>query len=86
MASFKADIFSVPRNKPPLIYDLIISIESLAKMGTILDFAKQKLTLDHVTMPMRPHNLFINPKVLQAQFLTAPQKPISTCNAAKQII
>ncbi len=68
VASFKAYIISVPKNKPLSIYDLIIGIESLTKMGIILDFTKKKLSVDHRTLPMRPHNQLLEPKVLQAQF------------------
>ena len=66
--------FQVPRwavSKLTSIYDLITGIESLAKIDIVLDFFKKKVTLDHVTIPMRPHNQFLDPKVLQAQFLTA---------------
>ncbi len=66
--SFKADIASVSKNDKPPIYDLIIGIKSFAKMGAILDFAKQNLTVDLVTLPMRPHNQFMKSNVLQVQF------------------
>ena len=86
VASFKADIVSVTENEPPPIYYLIIGIESLANMGIILDFVGQKLTIDHVTLPMKPHNQFMKFVDLQAQFLTVPQKLISTHSATKHTL
>ena len=86
VASFKADIVSVPEKNPSPIYDLIIGIESLANMGVILDFSKKKLLIDHVTLPMKPHKKFMKSDLLQAQFLTVPQEQISTRSATKHTV
>ena len=37
----------------PPAYDLIIGVESLVKIGAVLDFATYKLTIDNITLPMR---------------------------------
>ena len=67
------------------IYDLIIGIESLAKLGAILNFADQSITIDHVVLPMKPHDQLMDPKVLQAQF-QAPDEPASTRDATKRAV
>ncbi len=55
-------------------------------MGAVLDFTKQKLTLDHATLPMKPLNQFLDPKVLETQFSSMPQESIFTHTETKQII
>ncbi len=55
-------------------------------MEAILDFAKQRLTLDQVTLPMKPHDQFLDPELMQAQFSTVPQEPVFTRNATKHTV
>ncbi len=35
---------------------------------------------------MKSHDQFLNPEVLQTQFLTTPQEPVSTCNENKHTV
>ena len=48
VANIKADILTVPETDAAPIYDLIIVIESLTKLGAILNFADKSITIDHV--------------------------------------
>ena len=66
VATIKADIVTVPKKDAAPIYDLIIGIESLAELGAILNFADKSITIDHVVLPMKPHDQLMDPTVLQA--------------------
>ena len=55
-------------------------------MSIILDFFKQKLTIDHVTLLMKPHDQFMKSDVLHAQFLTAMQELISTHSTTNRTV
>ena len=47
-------------NKP--LYDLIIDVETMAKMNKVMDFAKMEVTLDQNKIPMRPTKSFLDSK------------------------
>jgi len=74
-----------PKKDAAPIYDLIIGIESLAELGAILNFADKSITIDHVVLPMKPHDQLMDPTVLQAQF-QAPDEPVSTRDATKRAV
>jgi hypothetical protein len=76
---------TVPKTDAAPIYDLIIGIESLDKLGAILNFADKSITIDHLVLPMKPHNQLIDPKLLQAQY-QAPDEPASTRDAIKRAV
>ena len=84
-ATFKPDIVKVAKSEPKPAYDLIIGVKSLANMGAILDFANKELTIDHVTLPMRPPNLAMDPEELQARF-QRPIEPKSTREATERVV
>ena len=66
MASFKLDIVKIPKEAATPIYNVILDIESLGEMGTINNFAKETKTIDHVTLPMRPRESFMDLKALNS--------------------
>ncbi len=57
-------------------------------MSAILNFAKNKVTINHVELPMRPHDKFLNIKALNAQFrkLVEPTVMIEATNCAVEIL
>ena len=65
------------------IYNVILGIVSLGQMGTILNFAKETITIDHVTLPMRPHDNFLDLKELNSWYQGNPE-PDSTQKATKR--
>ena len=68
LVKLKPDIIEIPAESKPPVYDMIIGIESMAKLGIILDFQQNEITLDHVTVPMRPLKEFMDQKVLNTLF------------------
>ena len=72
----------IPKEAAAPIYDVIFSIVSLGQMGTILNFAKETITIDHVTLPMRPHDNFLDLKELNSRYQGNPE-PDSTQKATK---
>ncbi len=71
-----------------MIYDVIIGVKSLANMGAILNFAENTVTIDHVKLPMRPHDKFLNIKALNTQFreLLEPTAMREATNRAVEIL
>ena len=67
-AKLKPDIFDVPANQPKPAYDLIIGVKSMIDLGCILDFKDQKVTIDEIVLPMRPHDSFPSQNDLNSQF------------------
>ena len=77
IALLKPDIVKVPKSDAMPIYDLIIGVETLASISSILNFANQTVTIDHVTLPMRPHDSLMDPEVLESNSV-GPYEPSST--------
>ena len=73
----------MPKEAAAPIYDVILGIVSLGQMGTILNFAKETITIDHVTLPMRPHDKFLDLKELNSWYQGNPE-PDSTQKATKR--
>ncbi len=82
VTSLKEYIVSVHKCDAPPISDLIIDIKSPTKLGTILDLAKKSLNINQLTLPMRPHDPFLDPELLQTQVQSTPQKPVFTHDSA----
>jgi len=59
-AYFSPDIITVMKSAPSSVYDLIIGIKSLTKIGAILHFSNITLTIDKVTFPMHHHDSFMD--------------------------
>jgi len=49
-------VLSVPSKEPLPQYDLILGVETLHNLGCVLDFRDKKVTIDSITLPMRPEN------------------------------
>ena len=45
--TLKPDIVDIPAEMNKPVYDLIIGVETMAKMNIVLDFAKTEITIDH---------------------------------------
>ena len=78
----------IPERDIPPIYDVILGVKSLAKIGTVLNFAKNTITIDKVELPMRPHDEFLNIKAINAQFreLLEPTAMREATNRAVEIL
>ena len=53
---FCPDIVKIPYGDIPPIYDVIIGVKSLSKIGAILNFANNTVTIDTVKLPMSPND------------------------------
>ena len=58
----------ISKHSAASVHNIIVGVESLDKMGTILNFAEATIFIGHVTLTMRPHNNFINLKALHSQY------------------
>ena len=73
----------IPKEAAAPIYNVILGIVSLGQMGTILNFAKEMITIDHVTLPIRPHDNFLDLKEPNSRYQGNPE-PDSTQKATKR--
>ena len=56
VVTLEPDVLSVPSSEPFPQYDLILGVETLHNLGCVLDFRDKKVTIDSITLPMRPEN------------------------------
>ena len=68
LVKMKPDIIEMPKESSPPVYDMIIGIETMSKLGVVLDFKNHDITLDHITVPMRPLRSFMDQKGLNSIF------------------
>ena len=47
------DIFELPKMSPQPAFNIIIGIETMTKLGMVLNFKDKMITIDHQTLPMR---------------------------------
>ena len=73
----------IPKEAATPIYNVILGIVSLGQMGTILNLSKETITIDHVTLPMRPHDNFLDLKELNSWYQGNPE-PDSTRKTTKR--
>ena len=64
----KPDIVELPKDVSPPVYDLITGVQTMANLGCVLDFQNKEITLDHITIPMRPLRSFMDQKALKSLF------------------
>ena len=85
LISIRPDIINIPdeMNKP--VYDLIIGVETMAKLGIVLDFSKKSIIIDHIELPMKPLKSFKDSKLLNG-FHRDHLEPKSTREATKRTI
>ena len=76
MVTISPDIFKLPKMSPQPAYDLIIGIETMTKLGVLLNFDDSTITINQHKLPMRTFESISNPKQLRSQF-KAFTEPIS---------
>ena len=85
-AYFSPDVLmTVMKSSPSLVYDLIIVINMLTKIGAILNFSDNALTIDKVTLSMRQHDSFMDLNQL-SNSLTERLEPQSTLEATHRTV
>ena len=67
-------------NKP--VYDLIIGVETMAKMNIVMDFARMEITIDQNKIPMRPNKSYLDSKALN-NFHRDHLEPTSTKDSTR---
>jgi len=87
-AYFSLDIITIPKYEPSLVYDLIIDIKSLTKIGAILNFSDNTLTIDKVTLRMHRHDSFMDLNQLSNSLKEhlKPQSMLETSYRAVEIL
>ena len=68
MLSISPDIFELPKMSPQPAYDLIIGVETMTKLGMVLNFNDKMITIDQQTLPMRTFESISYLKQLRSQF------------------
>ena len=53
VAHIRPDIVEIPAELGKPVYDLIIGVETMAKMGIVLDFANKEITIDQIKHQMK---------------------------------
>ena len=81
----KPDIVDIPATENKPVYDLIIGVETMAKMGIVMDFQQMKITIDHNTVPMRSTNSFLDSKALH-NFHRDHLEPTSTKESTRHTV
>lgn len=81
----KPDIFELEKSADPPAYDMILGIHTLVKLGVILDFHTQSITIDGQTLPMRSmHSLKDYSKLCKQ--MEKYKEPASTRDATKRAV
>ena len=78
-------IFELPKTSLQPAYDLNIGIETMTKLGMVLNFNDKTITIDHQTLPMRTLESISNTKQLRSQF-KAFTEPISMREATNRAV
>ena len=79
------DIFELPKMSPQPAFDLIIGIETMTKLGMVLNIDDKTITIDQQTLPMRTFESISNPKQLRSQ-LKAFTEPILMQEATNRAV
>jgi hypothetical protein len=81
----KPDIFELEKSNDPPAYDMILGLETLVKLGVILDFNTKSITIDSQTLPMRSmHSLKDYSKLCKQMEKHA--EPVSTRDATTRVV
>ena len=81
----RPDIVNVPREMNKPVYDLIIGVETLTKMGVILDFQNKMLVIDKSIQPMKSLES-LNDTNLLNNFHRDHLEPDSTRDSTKRTV
>ena len=66
MVTISPDIFELPKTSLQPAFDLIIGIETMTKLGVVLNFDDKMITMDQQTLPMRTFESISNLKQLRS--------------------
>ena len=80
----EADIVEVPKHESPA-YDVIIGVETMCKMGIVLDFDKGVITIDGTALPMRAIQDLKDPRLVMSIYLESLE-PTATREATKRAV
>jgi len=78
------DIVYLEKSKIPPTYDLILGVETLTKLGAILNFQELSVTINQQTLPMKSFDQLRNFKDLREQ-MKAFTEPASTRQATSRV-
>ena len=85
IVTVKPDIFELEKSADPPAYDMILGIDTLVKLGVVLDFNTKSITIDSQTLPMRSmHSLKDYSKLCKQMEKFA--EPASTRDATKRVV
>ena len=59
--SVRPDIVDIPANENKPVYDMILGVKTMSKMGVIFDFQTKSITIDQISLKM---NFFLDSKSL----------------------
>ena len=60
----RPDIVDMPEDSDLPTYDLILGVETMSKLGIVLDFGEKMITIDQIELPMKPIESFKDVKNL----------------------
>ena len=83
--SVKPDIVEIPDHMSKPVYDLIIGVETMAKMGVVLDFGQKEITIDHISLQMKDLKSYSKSNALH-NLLRTYVEPTSTKEATKRVV
>ena len=81
----RPDIVDIPADQDLPTYDLILGVETMSKLGIVLDFGEKMITIDQIKLPMKPIKSFKDVKNLN-DFQRKHLEPSSTLDATKRVI
>ena len=81
----RPDIVDIPADQDLPTYDLILGVETMSKLGIVLDFGEKMITIDQIKLPMKPIKSFKGVKNLN-DFQRKHLEPSSTLDATKRVI
>ena len=85
MVTISPDIYEPPKMSLQPAFDLIIGIETMTKLGVVLNFDDKMITIDQQMLPMRTFESISNLKQLRSQF-KAFTEPISMREATNRAV
>ena len=80
--SVEADIVEIPRHETSP-FDVIIGVETMKKMGIVLDFARDVITVDGTSLPMRTVQDLKDPKQVMSIYMESLE-PAATKEATNR--
>ena len=75
----------MPSETSKPVYDLIIGIETMARLGIVLDFKEKAITIDHIKLKMRPLKSLMDSKAINNLY-REDNEPNSTREATNHVL